>query len=136
MLIKYIQKIRRSRGIINSIKQLIRLLEISEEEVLSLSFTDYASVEVDEPEPGFLMIHYNRISDFEFANEMLRLVMPAGYTWRLESSIDTPNELFVYRNRADLIKFNELMYYAGDSVRTEHCTFVERATFIKTNQPI
>lgn len=196
VLIKYIQKIRRARGTINSIKQLIRLLEISEEEILELPLKDYASIIVErcvdglyseeevkelwlqsdlykaaalsmsgitdaaqlqaaldsfpenpfanlvgtpKYEYGIMLIHYNSIfgrhpipeavsfnvwlrqtiidinTDMAFANKMLRLVMPAGYSWRLESGLESePDVKLVVRNRVELVTFSESIHMAGD----------------------
>lgn len=136
VLIKYLQKIRRTRGTFTSIKQLIRLLETTEEDILNMTFTDYSSVTIEEPIPGFLLIHYNRINDFDFANEMLKLVMMAGYNWRLESGLDTKGLSVVYRNRIDFIKESENFFYSGDSLRRDDISLIERMLIDKINQPI
>ena len=101
-----------------------------------MHFEDYSSVVIEEPIPGALLIHYNKIKDFDFANEMLKLVMPAGYSWRLESALDTPNETLVYRNRYELLNFKELFFSNGDSHWRDADTFVERVSILRLNQQI
>lgn len=136
VLLKYIQKIRRSRGTFGAIKKLIRLLEISEEEVLSLSFKDYTSVDVEEIEPGFLLVHYNRLNDFDFLDQMMRLVMPAGNSWRIESSLDTKGASLVYRNRVDFVHFKEKFYFSGDVTYADKSgKFSEHIEIEMLNQP-
>ena len=104
LLLRYLQKIRRSRGTWKSVKQLLRLLESSEEDILSLDFNDYAAVTVEELSPGRVVIAYGNIKDFEFANSMLRMVMPAGYDWRLENGSAFKKDGVIYKNRWDFGK--------------------------------
>lgn len=104
ILIKYLQKIRRSRGTIKSIKQLVRLLETSEEDIYSMSFMDYNSVEVISSIPGVLIIQYGAITDQEFAESMLKLVVPAGYRFYVEA-MDSKGLLpRLTRRRMDVFK--------------------------------
>ena len=101
MLIKYLQKIRRTRGTFNSIKKLIRILNITRREILEMNWDLYGSVDVVEQEPGVLYVQYNNISDLDFVLHMLKYVMPAGYLYKVESGLDTWGIKTVYRNRLD-----------------------------------
>lgn len=135
VLIQYLQKIRRTRGTFDSIRRLLRLLETTEADVLALTFYDYSSVEIEEVSAGFLYIRYNKIQDFDFANSMLRLVVPAGYTWRLESSVDTAGLRRVIRVRVDTFSCSEKFKFEGDTYWGDEGTAaVERVTVDKYNQ--
>ena len=116
ILIKYLQKIRRTRGEFNSIKRLLRILETSEEDILSMGFLDYADIEVTSDGKGVLLIQYNFIRDLDFANEMLRLVMPAGYTWRVENAQETKGLDLVQRRRFDIYSFSEKLTLSCSTV--------------------
>lgn len=126
ILIKYLQKIRRTRGTFNSIKQLLRILETSEEDVLNMGFMDYADVSVTSNGEGELLIQYNYIRDMEFANEMLRMVMPAGYTWRLENAQETKGLYLVQRNRFDRYYFHEYCLISGQILMSDSAVVEER----------
>lgn len=102
MIIKYLQKIRRTRGTYNSIRQLVRILNISRREILEMSWEAYGSVDVLEGDPGVIYVQYNNIEDLDFVLHMLQYVMPAGYTYRVESGMDTRYITGnVYRNRVE-----------------------------------
>ena len=102
MIIKYLQKIRRIRGTFSSVKQLIRILNISRREILEMSWKTYGSVDVVEGDPGVLYVQYNNINDLDFVLHMLQYVMPAGYQYRVESGLDTWGVTGnVYRNRLE-----------------------------------
>lgn len=136
VLIKYLQKIRRTRGTWTSVRQLLRLLEIGEEDILNLSFADYTSIDIFPVEVGSVYIRYNRIKDFDFANKMLELVMPAGYKWQLESAIETAGLDLVYRNRYDTGKFRERVAFGGEAQRTEASRGKDVIFIQKYNQPL
>lgn len=109
MIIKYLQKIRRTRGTYNSIKQLIRILNISRREILEMSWRSYGSVDVLEGDPGVIYVQYNNIYDLDFVEHMMQYVMPAGYQYRIESGDDT-REITgnVIRNRLEFTHSTEL----------------------------
>lgn len=79
LLLKYYGKIINNRGTIYSIKQLARILEMDEPDIYNISLDDYSNVLVEEIYDGFILIKCDNITDFEFANIMLRKVVPAGY---------------------------------------------------------
>ena len=101
MIIKYLQKIRRTRGTFSSIKQLIRILNISRREILEMDWESYGSVDVVESETqGVLYVQYNNIYDLDFVLHMMQYVMPAGYLYRVESGDDLVGRIGnIYRNR-------------------------------------
>ena len=108
MIIKYLQKIRRTRGTYNSIKQLVRILNISRREILEMNWKSYGSVDVQEGDPGVIFIQYNNIYDLDFVMHMLQYVVPAGYLYRVETGLDTWGITGkVYRNRLDFGKLKE-----------------------------
>lgn len=110
MIIKYLQKIRRTRGTYSSIKQLIRILNISRREILEMDWKSYGTADVIESDTdeGVLFVQYNNIYDLDFVLHMLKYVMPAGYLYRLESGSDYPEfDGTIYRNRLQFGVFNE-----------------------------
>ncbi len=111
MIIKYLQKIRRIRGTYNSIKQLVRILNISRREILEMNWKLYGSVDVLEGDTGVIYVQYNNIHDLDFVVHMLQYVVPAGYQYRVESGMDTWGITGnVYRNRLEIIKAKEFQY--------------------------
>ena len=50
MIIKYLQKIRRTRGTFSSIKQLVRILNVSRREILEMNWNSYGSIGLQESE--------------------------------------------------------------------------------------
>lgn len=109
MIIKYLQKIRRTRGTYASIKKLIRILNISRREILEMDWESYGSVDVVEAEEtGVLYVQYNNLYDLDFIMKMLKYVMPAGYLYRVETGLDTWGITGnVYRNRLDFTHSGE-----------------------------
>jgi len=108
MIIKYLQKIRRTRGTFNAIKKLVRILNISRREILEMDFDAYQSVDVLEGDPGVLFVQYNNIYDLDFVDHMLQYVMPAGYQYRIETGADFPgNTHNVIRDRLDFSHYSE-----------------------------
>ncbi|AMM44854.1 hypothetical protein SP15_055 [Bacillus phage SP-15] len=79
LLLKYYNKIRRNRGSLDSIKQLIRILETTEEDIALNRVAEYLDLTVEEIREGSIIIEYDGITDFEFVHSMLRTVRPAGY---------------------------------------------------------
>ena len=119
MIIKYLQKIRRTRGTYNSIKQLIRILNISRREILEMDWNAYQSVGIQEGDPGVIYVQYNNIYDLDFLVHMLQYVMPAGYQYRIESGDDTRDVTgTVYRNRLDFTHYGEFC-----SIGEENCFY-------------
>jgi len=116
MLIKYLQKIRRTRGTFNSIRKLIRILNITRREILEMDWKTYGSVDVVEEMEGVLYVQYNNIIDLDFVLHMLKYVMPAGYMYRVESGLDTWGHSPIYRNRLDFGKFQENVVVARAEV--------------------
>ncbi len=84
---KYYMYIRKQRGTIESVKRLVRLINVKEEDICSGSFADYVGVSVTSPVAGKLRITYNQLSasDLEFAYELLKKVVPAGHSYEIVS---------------------------------------------------
>lgn len=103
MVIKYLQKIRRTRGTFNAVKKLVRILNISRREILEMNWDDYGSVGIQNGDKGVVFVQYNNINDLDFLIHMLSYVMPAGYRYYVESGLETRNvKGNVYRNRLEL----------------------------------
>ena len=109
MIIKYLQKIRRTRGTFAAIKKLIRILNISRREILEMDWEQYGSVDVVENDTGVLLVQYNNLDDLDFILKMLKYVMPAGYLYRVETGLNTWGLSKVIRNRLDFLGSNEHM---------------------------
>ena len=88
---KYYMEIRKQRGTMDSIKRMIRLINVKEEDICNGSFSDYTSVDIENPEPGFLRVIYNHINsnDLEFAYNLLKKVVPAGHRYEVVSGAIT-----------------------------------------------
>ena len=104
MIIKYLQKIRRTRGTFSSIKKLVRILNISRREILEMDWATYGSVDVVESDPGVLLVQYNNYHELDFVLKMLKYVMPAGYLYRVETGLNTWGLTEVVRNRLDFVR--------------------------------
>lgn len=79
LLLKYYNKIRRNRGSLDSIMQLIRILEATEEDIALNKTEMFDQLEVEEIREGSIIIKYDGITNFEFVHQMLKRVRPAGY---------------------------------------------------------
>ncbi|WJZ23506.1 tail protein I [Listeria phage LIS04] len=79
LLLKYYNKIRRNRGSLDSIKQIIRIIESTEEEIALNENDKHSDLKVIQIRPGSIIIKYDGITDFEFTREMLKKVRPVGY---------------------------------------------------------
>ena len=136
MLIKYLQKIRRTRGTFASIKKLIRILNISRREILEMSWESYGSVDVVEStDKGVLFVQYNNLYDLDFIMHMLKYVMPAGYLFRVETGLDTwgiTGE--VYRNRLEFSVSDEVMNTDQKNMFYENCNVEYRLKIAKNDR--
>jgi len=83
LILKYYGKIIKDRGSLASIKQMIRIIESTEEDLYNMSLDDYSDVTVSLIEPGFMMIRHDGTIDIEYAYSMLRKVVPAGYRYEI-----------------------------------------------------
>ena len=135
MLIKYLQKIRRTRGTFASIKKLIRILNITRREILEMNWRSYESVDVVESEDtGVLFVQYNNIYDLDFVMHMLKYVMPAGYLYRVETGLDTWGITGnVYRNRLEFTKYNEHLRVDQQNFGYDSCTVEYRLSIAKND---
>jgi hypothetical protein len=83
LLLKYYGKIIKNRGTEKSIKQLVRILEYDEVTLYNMSLEDYSDVEVLSEGECFIKILFDGITDFDYAHQMLRKVVPAGYRFEI-----------------------------------------------------
>jgi hypothetical protein len=88
LILKYYGKIIKNRGTLDSIKQMVRLLEMGESELYDETLFDYTNVEVILVEPGTLQVKYNGNANSDYAYKMLRKVVPAGYRFEITNMID------------------------------------------------
>ena len=136
MIIKYLQKIRRIRGTFNSVKQLIRILNVSRREILEMPWNSYGSVDVvqDSDYAGVLYVQYNNIYDLDFALHMLRYVMPAGYKFFVESGLDTWGYIgTVYRNKYDQVSYSIFQKVDRKEVFRDHASVEYHVKIMKND---
>jgi len=88
-ILKYFKKILKNRGSVDSIKQMVRVLENSEEDLYNISLEDYSDVDVRLSYDGLIVVSYDGIEDFDYTYDMLLRVVPAGYRLEL-SNLDGP----------------------------------------------
>lgn len=79
VILKYFNKIKSIRGTESSIKQLVRILNRTEQSIIDGGLAEYVDVEVEEYQEGCLIVRYDGITDFDFVREMLKFVTPVGY---------------------------------------------------------
>lgn len=139
VILEYYRKILKKRGTIKSIKQIIRLLNVSEDDIIRKDIKDYAEVIVEEVKEGFLLIKYDGIIDESFTEDILLKVVPAGNDFRLESTEKGPK-----RYRMDFLKFNEKLckieFIVSDSASViefgikEYAEFFQKQTYTELHE--
>lgn len=131
LILKYLQKIRRSRGTFDSIRKLIRLLYVTERDILSMNPNFYASVSVEQVFPGIIYIRYAAIvEEDEFVTDMLKMVVPAGYKYYLETSLDTRGLSKVTRFKIDMGSYSESIRIVDGEGEAVFSNSIEDATII------
>jgi P2-related tail formation protein len=120
LLLKYYNKILKNRGTLDSIKQMVRILELTEEEVYDLTLSEYSNVNISQPLFGVILIKTDLVSDLDFAKKMLRKVIPAGYRCVIFSSSTGPNKgSFEAGNFEESPAFVENVVYDNDEFTVE-----------------
>lgn len=114
LILKYYGKILKNRGTLDSIKQMVRLLEYGESDLYAGSLDDYTNVSASIEEEGFIFIKYDGIMDFEYAYRMLRKVVPAGYRFEVANKTGPYNKGFDRGIGSDSALSIEIL--VGDSI--------------------
>lgn len=112
LLLKYYNKIIRNRGSLDSIQQMLRILEATEEDIAMNLIPEYNDLEITEMREGSILIEYDGITEFEFARKMLRKVRPAGYEVILANKEGPVKYKFDSATHEDR---GELLAYSADS---------------------
>jgi hypothetical protein len=126
LLLKYYGKIIKNRGTEDSIKQLIRILEFSEEAVYDISLEDYTNISIVQEDEYFIKIMYDGITDFDFAKSMLRKVIPAGYRFEVSNRNGSFTGVASVAKGFDRGRYTEaFINIECDTTFTEHVSVVE-----------
>ncbi len=90
LFVKYYMEIHKQRGTMESIKKMVRLIRVTEEDICAGSFPDYTGVKVERLGAGILKITYSSLSsgDLQWAYELLKKVVPAGHIYQVANNTD------------------------------------------------
>jgi hypothetical protein len=106
---------------------MIRILELDEITAYTITPESYNSVIVSETLPGFLLIKCDNITDLEFANIMMRKVVPAGYRFSVMNR-NGPLVLgfeVVYINESHIIEKNEVLGEVSNFIESSSIEKIE-----------